>query len=461
MNIVHPSSRIALGLIGVVILLLGSTASAFGQSVSCNLAPNAAFEQGTASSISQWSFYPGNGIGTFSVSSYPSPVQSGSRAAKISVTQSGDMVFHTQEPGTIAVYPNVAYKLSVRVKSDPGKIAGLRVIEWSGSSSVADRFLPYNTGTGDWETVEGSFTTTAQTTALSIRLSHHVPGAAGTGTFYWDDVMLWQDCPNRCADVRHYIGQATPGIRLCSDSVATFCMDGVKTAGGEYLHGASNTDEDYFSHTLAGKAHIGIQKTYGGGSWRCFSNRGEACGAARTSPGQNAEFPPQPLSISLNLPVLPAPGTSQRTAGAALIHDWQILEVRGFDPATGTSGALIGDIWGRTWAYLLSSYNFGGTIGVQNNVLVVEGESMGDGFCHDGFGGGSRFERYMYARGLGLLYAEGRDNIACGNSPTAANCNGVYLTLDPPVPLTLSYKIPGDLSIVDGAPSPFDIVNWW
>jgi hypothetical protein len=135
--------------------------------------------------------------------------------------------------------------------------------------------------------------------------------------------------------------------------------------------------------------------------------------------------------------------------------------VRAYDPTTATSGGLIGTIWVRTWAYLLSSYNFGGTIGTQNNVLVVEGESMGVGVCRDGFGGGSRFERYMYARGLGMLYAEGRDNVACASSPTATNCNGAYSTLNPAAPLTLSDKIAGDLSIVDGAPSPFDIVNWW
>jgi hypothetical protein len=444
------------------LLLLPFSREAIGQTVNCNLAPNAAFEQGTASTIDQWNLAQNSGSATFAVSVYPSPVQSGARAAKVVVAQSGDLYLYTPEPGNIPVYPSTAYKLSARMKSDLGKIAGIRIIEWNGSTPQADRLMALNTGSGTWETLESGFTTTAQTTTVSIRLSHHVPGAAGTGTFYWDDVALWQDCADRCADVRHYIGQTTPGNRLCSDAQGTFCVDGIKTPGGEYLSGDSLGALGYFSHTLASRSTIGVQKSFGG-AWVCFSNPDEVCGAARTSPGQNAQFPPQPLAISLRLPVLPPFGLAGPppgpTPGAALIHNWQLFGERHFDPVTGTSGALIGDILHRTWAFLLQSYNFGGNIGMQSNVLVVEGESLGASFCHDGFGGGSRFERYMYIRGLGLAYEEGWDNLACRMTPNAVNCNGVYA--DDHQAVTLTNQLAGDLAITNGAPGSFNVVDWW
>jgi hypothetical protein len=442
------------------LLTIGSSDIAVGQTVSCNLAPNAAFEQGTATSIDQWGFYANSGAGTFSVSNYPSPVQSGSRAAKVVVTTSGDLYLYSPEPGTIPVFASTAYKLSARLKSDAGKIAGIRIIEWNGSAPQADRFLAFNTGTGDWETVEGGFTTTAQTTTVSIRLNHPVPGAQGTGTFYWDDVMLWRDCASRCADVRHYVGQTTPGYQLC-DITNVFCMDAVKTAGGELLRGASNGAVDYLAHTLASRSAISIQKSFASNTWQCFSNRDEACGAARTSPGQNAQFAPQSLPISMSLPVLLSPGTSQRTVGAAAVHDWQEFVPRAFDPATGLSGASAGSIFHRTWAYLLSSYNFGGNIGLQSNVLVIEAESIGGPTCREGLGGGTRLERYMYIRGLGLAYAEGRTNPACVAAPSVATCTGIYTQPDPNGSLTLANRNSGDLAIANNAPGSFDVVDWW
>ena len=64
--------------------------------------------------------------------------------------------------------------------------AALRVIEWNGSSVLADRFLTSSLGTGNWEKLEATFTTGSQTTALSVRLVHHI----SPGVFYWDDITL-------------------------------------------------------------------------------------------------------------------------------------------------------------------------------------------------------------------------------------------------------------------------------
>jgi len=78
-----------------------------------------------------------------------------------------------------------------------------------------------------------------------------------------------------------------------------------------------------------------------------------------------------------------------------------------------------------------------------------------------GFSGGARLERYYYVRGLGMLYAEGRDNTNCRSSQTPANCQGTYPTLYPPAPSVLRYLLSGDMVLFDGAATTFNIVDWW
>ncbi len=440
-----------------VVSLLTVGPGLFAQVVNCNLAPNSAFEQGSTT-IDNWSFAQLSGSATFSVSAYPSAVQSGSRAASVTVTTPGDIFLATAEPGTIQAVPSTAYRLSVRVKSTAGKVAGIRVIEWNGATITADRFLAYNTGTGDWETVEAAFTTTSTTSTLSVRLMHHI----NSGTFVWDDVMLARDCSGqRCVDARHYVTQTKPGFKMCLDAAGTFCLDGLKTPNKEYLEGQTNDVRNYTSHTLASRAGIGVQKNLDSGQWRCFANPGEACGAARTSPGQNSQFPPSVLSLSTSLPVLSgSPATDRITTGAAKLHDWQLFDVRTYDPSTGLSGGLIGNIFHRTYAYVLSSYNFGGTLGTQSNVLVLEGESIGN-LCLEGYVGGTRLERYMMVRGFGVVYAEGREDNDCISSPSPTTCDGVYSTLNPNPTASFVYKVNGDLSIPNDAPIAFNAIDWW
>jgi hypothetical protein len=468
-----PFILVRLAIIAGLGVAAGSRAAA-AQSANCNLAPNPAFEQGTSTSISQWQFWPNGSASTFSVSTYPAPVESGARAAQIVVTQPGDVLFYTTEPGNIPVYPNTPYRISARVKSDPGKIAGFRVIEWTSQQAVvADNFIGLSTGLGDWETVEGTLTTHSNTAFVSLRLSHHV----SAGTFIWDDVMFARDDPQRCVDVRHYIEQTTPGFRMCFDSQGMLCQDGIKTAGHEFLREQAGLSGgvyvsqgyDYVSHSLDSRAIQGVLKTWDSiDGWRCFSNTDEQCGAARVSPGQNAQYLPFGFEQSLTLPILTVTAFSNttRTLGSALIHDWQRVGVQALDPSTVQSTSFIGNIYHRAWAYVLSSYNFGGTLGTQNYVLVLEDESVGDLVSPYGFVGGSRLERYVFARGFGLTYAEGEKNAACSAANNATNCNGTYTTPDPG-PATLSYRLSGDLPIQDPLdPSnigkgTFNIVDWW
>lgn len=460
-------------------LLVASTVtrSAAAQGANCNLAPNPAFEQGTPASISGWVFAVNSGSATFAVSTFPSPVQSGARAARIVVANPGDLYLASTEPGTIPVQKNTTYRMSVRVTSGPGKVAALRVVQWNGRTAVADDVITYSRGLGDWETVSGTITTGASTTAVSLRLSHHASGS--TGTFVWDDVMFARDDAQRCVDVRHYVAQTMPGYKMClNGSAKTTCHGAVKTAGKELLReqvswdGTSYTAQgyDYLTPALASRAMVGVQKNGGGGAWQCYSNTDEPCGAARSSPGQNAQYPPGGVELSLTLPVISPslPLTPRHTSGAALIHDWQRFAVRPLDPRTFQSTGLVGNIWHREWMYVIPSYSFGGagTIGTQNDVLVVEEDSIGDDVSPYGFAGGAHFERYIFARGFGVIHQEGEKNASCSALATAAACDGTYTTPDPGVAV-FSYRIAGPIPIQDpldpansGAGS-FATVDWW
>ncbi|HVR09923.1 MAG TPA: hypothetical protein VMW75_17905 [Thermoanaerobaculia bacterium] len=309
-------------------------------------------------------------------------------------------------------------------------------------------------------------------TTVSLRLSHHVTA----GTFIWDDVMFARDDAQRCIDIRHYIEQTTPGFRLCFDAQGMLCQDGIKTVGKEYLREQAGLSGgvyaaqgyDYVSHTLASRAMQGVQKTWDNvNGWRCFANTDEQCGAARVSPGQNAQFPAYGFEQSLTLPILTTTiSNNARTAGAALIHDWQRVAIRTLNPATVQSTSLIFNAYHRQWAFVLSSYNFQGSIGTQSNVLVLEDESIGATVFPYGFGGGARLERYMYVRGLGATYAEGEDNAACMQTANAMNCSGIYTTADPG-PTPIPYLISGDLPIqnpldpLNTGADTFNVVDWW
>jgi hypothetical protein len=473
MKSILPAVRVCSALLAALTVARAAAA----QGANCNLAPNPAFEQGTSASISSWVFAVKTGSATFSVSTFPSPVQSGTRAAQIVVTTPGDLYLASTEPGTIPVQKNTTYRMSVRVSSSPGKVADLRVVEWNGGTMVADDLVANSTGLGDWETVSGTVTTGASTTAVSLRLSHRT--SRSTGTFVWDDVMFARNDAQRCIDIRHYVAQTMPGYKLCIDgSAPSTCHGAVKTAGKELLRqqvawdGSKYTSQgyDYNTHTLASRAMVGVQKNGGGSSWQCYSNVDEQCGAARTSPGQNAQYAPGDVEISLTLPVLSpslplAPG---HTSGAALIHDWQRFAVRPFDPKTFQSTGLVGNIWHREWMYVIPAYAFGGTgtIGTQNDVLVIEGDSIGDIASPYGFAGGAHFERYIFARGFGVIYQEGERNDNCSALPTAAACDGTYSRPDPGIAV-FAHRVAGAIPIQDpldpantGAGS-FTIVDWW
>jgi hypothetical protein len=439
--------------------------SAAAQAVRCNLAPDPAFEQGTAASIDGWSLAVLSGMATFAVSNYPDPVQSGARAARVDVSQVGDIFLHTAEPGGIPVLPATPYRLSVRLRAEAGKTAGLRVVEWSADfTTTADRFLAFSSGTGDWETVEGGFTTTSATAFVSIRLMHHTD----TGTFYWDDPMLWQDCGadgscgERCMDVRHYVMQTTPGFRMCLDAAPGFCIDGIKLPDKGFLREAPGA-RDYIANTGRTRDAVGVVENFdvSYGAWRCFADPGEPCDAVLKPNGQNPRFPPSPLPLSLELPVLDAVASDRVTPGAALLHDWRLFDVRNLNTEDWTSGPVVGTLRHRTWAFLLAKHTFSGNLGTQENVLVIEGESIGEPVPPGGLRGGVRLERFFYVRGYGLVYGEGREDPDCEAAPGPATCDGTYPRLNPSPVASFTIKTPGDYAFSTDHPPSYNVVDWW
>ena len=151
----------------------------------CNKAPNSGFAQYAGSTPTAWNLgvFSGSATSTMAFTEYHTAPPS----VRVSVSTPGDINLRTAEwPGALPVGPTSTYKLTAWLKAQFNARAALRVIEWNGSGVQADRFLTSNAGTGSWEKLEGTFTTGAQTTALSIRLVHHI----SPGVFYWDDVTL-------------------------------------------------------------------------------------------------------------------------------------------------------------------------------------------------------------------------------------------------------------------------------
>jgi hypothetical protein len=69
-------------------------------------------------------------------------------------------------------------------------------------------------------------------------------------------------------------------------------------------------------------------------------------------------------------------------------------------------------------------------LGVQNDVLVIEGETVT--FDPTGFdlGGGESFERYYFVRGYGRVRERGMSDPDC-NSGAPQNCNGIFSACTP------------------------------
>ncbi len=459
----------------------------YAQSSGCNLVPNAAFEDLSGSSnprlaFNSW-FLANGGSGavmSLAVENYPGgQVQSGSYAAKVTITTPGDVYLTTMpEKTAILVQPNSQYNLSVRLFSSNGVQGRLRVTEWTSTGSLAAyKTLNAGGGTGSWETLQSSFTTTPNTQYVSIRL---MPESYSTvGTLIWDDPRLWKTEANKhCVDLRHYMTQVTPGFRMCqSFGNPRFCTDGWKDSYKEFVRNTSlfadsgtgayiEGQMDWLSHSGTSATRIGIQKDYDLlEGWRCFANPGTTCGAP--SSGANAHYGPQTLDIEMSLPIINNPNhTTSVTSGAYLVHGWQKLDIRRLNPNNASQPQLLGSIWHRQWAFVAPSINFGGTLGVQYNVLVIEHEGM-DGNYNPialGLNAGVRLERYWFVPGYGKVRQAGAEDSDCRSAIIAGNpvnntiCNGVFDNTGNGG-LILNTQKPGDFNTPSIA--PYNVVDWW
>ncbi|HWN41801.1 MAG TPA: hypothetical protein VNW71_06235, partial [Thermoanaerobaculia bacterium] len=161
--------------------------------------------------------------------------------------------------------------------SSNGEMAGLWLIEWNGTSVVQARLVANGGGTNKWETLEALVTLHPSTTTASLRLVHHIT----SGSFFWDDVSFWRyEAGRRCADMRHYIIQSTPGFSMRQDPrCGPLRLDGRLNASGEFVTEYSHGVRDFTTYSGTGAPgpdlRIGIHKTVGDGLWRCFADPGE------------------------------------------------------------------------------------------------------------------------------------------------------------------------------------------
>lgn len=106
-----------------------------------------------------------------------------------------------------------------------------------------------------------------------------------------------------------------------------------------------------------------------------------------------------------------------------------LFYVNTVDPLNCSILATQGTIQHSTFAYLLHSLDFGGVIGIQSNVLVLEGVG-GYPLPNLAPRNGERLERYYFVRGLGEIREEGFDDPQCRSG---RSCVGNYTTPTPGV----------------------------
>lgn len=256
----------------------------------CNLAPNSAFEGGSATGFTNWALGVTSGIASFTVVDYLSgatvgnTIQSGSRSVRVNVQTPGDIYLTTTPWDLIPVNPNTTYIFTARLLSPSKAQARLQVIERTSTNGLAANRLSSGSDANiaTWQTLEYQFKTTANTRYVSLRLSHSL----ASGTFYWDDVALWAHVAGqRCIDARHYQAQTTAtSFQWCSDNVCVYTW---KNKAGEFVVGNNLGSRSAYSHAGTTADAIGLLKNYRS-TGTCWANPGQRCGPAS---GSNANYP--------------------------------------------------------------------------------------------------------------------------------------------------------------------------
>jgi hypothetical protein len=153
-------------------------------------------------------------------------------------------------------------------------------------------------------------------------------------------------------------------------------------------------------------------------SMRCFGDNGTSCAAT---------YGPSSMPLSIDLPVLPATAVSNMrvTDAGEPMFSGKHFYVNSIDPMSCRIQSSDGPTPNSAKAFVVDSYDFGGDIGVQNDVLVLEGVGGVPAGSENQFHG-QRLERYWFVKGYGYVREEGWDDPSCRANPTPSNCNGNY-----------------------------------
>lgn len=149
------------------------------------------------------------------------------------------------------------------------------------------------------------------------------------------------------------------------------------------------------------------------------------------SPGScdDGSLPSMPLIA--NVPVLPASAVNRHLVTEEGL-DSHVKKTFWWNPVNyqtcqvaGTAGSIVHS--GKI--FLLESYDFGGDVGVQQDVLVYEG--LG-GYPTDqplsqvSAWNAIRMERYLFVKGKGYYQEDGIEDPDCRDSTSTTTCNGIY-----------------------------------
>jgi hypothetical protein len=233
-------------------------------------------------------------------------------------------------------------------------------------------------------------------------------------------------------DVRNYIMVDSPGWKLCQSDMAC-CHDGFRDEDGEWLIGTYCTSgvymRDYLRRDADAPYLFGVFKNSEYENFRCFANPDQFC-------SDRNDYPPQAVPLVMMLPILPARVVSEAggtatgvTPGATLIPEyetWRAFDERGFSATDCHDLGFHGRIWQRNWTFVVDEVDFGGDVGVQRNVWVLESESSGPQPGGD-WRGGQRFERYWKTTAYAGVREMGAEDGDCRTSPGAGTCDGVYM----------------------------------
>ena len=181
---------------------------------------------------------------------------------------------------------------------------------------------------------------------------------------------------------------------------------------------------------------------------RCLTRTPGSC--------DNGPLPSTPLSAYL--PVLPASAINRHLVTEEGL-DVQMKQTFWWNPIsyeTCQPTATAGNITSSGKIFLLESYDFGGDVGVQQDVLVYEGVG---GYPTDvplaqlNPWGTMRMERFLFVKGKGYYQEDGIEDPDCRDTPSQQTCNGIYSRFFSFQPATWRWIDPTPVPYVDYCPN--------